>query len=64
MVLKLFPENVGPEDGLDALGKRKDFDPETYAMVVADWIKSGAKLVGGCCQTGPAHIARLCDLIS
>jgi S-methylmethionine-dependent homocysteine/selenocysteine methylase len=46
------------------LGKRKGLDPETYAIVVADWIKSGAKLAGGCCKTGPAHIARLRDLIS
>lgn len=62
---KAIPDQwFGADDGLDVLGKRKDLDPDTYAAVAADWIKSGAKLVGGCCEIGPAHIARLRDLIS
>ena len=60
-----IPEKwFGANDGLDALGKRQDLDPDTYAGVVADWIDAGAKLVGGCCEIGPAHIARLRDLIT
>jgi homocysteine S-methyltransferase len=23
------------------------------------WIEAGARIVGGCCEVGPAHIARL-----
>ena len=34
-------------------------DPDGYASAVADWIDAGATLVGGCCFTRPAHIARL-----
>jgi len=61
---KAIPEQwFGATDGLDVLGKRRDLDPEAYAALVAEWIASGAKLVGGCCEIGPAHIARLRDLI-
>jgi S-methylmethionine-dependent homocysteine/selenocysteine methylase len=38
-------------------------DPEEGARLYEDlargWIAAGATLVGGCCGTGPAHIARL-----
>jgi S-methylmethionine-dependent homocysteine/selenocysteine methylase len=54
----------GKNDGLDVLGKRDDLHPEGYARQVAKWIDAGAKLVGGCCEIGPAHIARMRDLIS
>lgn len=30
-----------------------------YADLAAEWIASGASIVGGCCGTGPAHIAEL-----
>ncbi len=47
------------EDGVAALGLRRDLDPFTYAEYAADWVLAGAKVVGGCCEVGPAHIARL-----
>jgi S-methylmethionine-dependent homocysteine/selenocysteine methylase len=65
MISNLFPKNGSARAMvLMLLGKRKDLDPETVAMVVADTVKSGAKLVGGRCEIGPPHIARLHDLIS
>jgi homocysteine S-methyltransferase len=30
-----------------------------YEKLARSWIDAGATLVGGCCGTGPAHIARL-----
>lgn len=30
-----------------------------YADLAATWIEAGATIVGGCCGTGPAHIAEL-----
>jgi S-methylmethionine-dependent homocysteine/selenocysteine methylase len=54
----------GKNDGLDVLGKRDDLDPDGYARQVQKWIRVGAKVVGGCCEIGPAHIARMRDLIS
>jgi S-methylmethionine-dependent homocysteine/selenocysteine methylase len=50
-----------PGDGL--LPLRGDLDPEHYARDVAGWLAAGAKLIGGCCGTGPAHIARLRRLL-
>jgi S-methylmethionine-dependent homocysteine/selenocysteine methylase len=30
--------------------------PRTFAAHAADWIAAGARAVGGCCGTGPAHV--------
>jgi S-methylmethionine-dependent homocysteine/selenocysteine methylase len=48
---------VMERDGL--LPLREDLDPEDYAGHVARWHADGARIVGGCCGTGPEHIARL-----
>ena len=37
--------------------------PADYAREVAGWLGQGAAIVGGCCEMGPAHIARLRQLI-
>jgi S-methylmethionine-dependent homocysteine/selenocysteine methylase len=42
---------------------REDLDPEAYAGHVAHWHADGARIVGGCCGTGPEHIARLRRLL-
>jgi len=33
--------------------------PEAYADAAATWVAAGATLIGGCCDTSPAHIAAL-----
>jgi S-methylmethionine-dependent homocysteine/selenocysteine methylase len=48
-------------DGL--LATRDDLDPEHYAVHAGNWLKAGARVIGGCCGTRPAHIARLKQLI-
>ena len=48
-------------DGL--LDLRQDLNPDSYAAHAADWLKRGATIVGGCCGTRPAHIARLRQLL-
>lgn len=52
-----------PEDWdehADALPeKRKDLTPDAYAEHARHWIDAGAEIVGGCCEVGPEHIARL-----
>lgn len=50
-------EGDKPTDG--ALELRTDLDPESYAGHVARWLQKGANVVGGCCGTGPAHIAKI-----
>ena len=36
--------------------------PEEYAARAARWLARGATIVGGCCGTGPDHIAALARL--
>jgi len=36
--------------------------PEAYAALAATWVAAGAQLVGGCCGTGPEHVAALAGL--
>ncbi|MCB1391469.1 MAG: homocysteine S-methyltransferase family protein, partial [Rhodobacteraceae bacterium] len=44
---------------VDALSARPEMTPELYADYAMGWVAQGATLVGGCCETGPAHIAEL-----
>jgi S-methylmethionine-dependent homocysteine/selenocysteine methylase len=44
-------------DGI--LPLRDDLNPESYLSHVAGWIEAGANVVGGCCGTRPAHIAKM-----
>ena len=37
--------------------------PLDYADAARDWIAAGAKIVGGCCRTGPEHIRAMRDAI-
>ena len=46
-----------------SLGLREDLDPESYAAHASDWLNAGATVVGGCCGTRPAHIAKLKEFI-
>jgi homocysteine S-methyltransferase len=33
--------------------------PETFARAACDWAAAGARLIGGCCGTSPAHTAAI-----
>lgn len=44
---------------VDLLQARTDLDPQTYADFADQWVASGATLIGGCCEVGPAHIREL-----
>jgi len=44
---------------VDMLGVRTDLDPVAYADHVMGWVDQGARIVGGCCETGPDHIAEI-----
>ena len=50
-------DGTGATHGL--LDLRSDLSPENYAAHVTQWLRDGATVVGGCCGTRPAHIARL-----
>jgi len=44
---------------VDELSARQDLNPEKYAEFAQHWVDSGATLIGGCCEVGPAHIQTL-----
>lgn len=58
-----IPKQWSIKNGLAALGKRYDLDPDNYAAYVERWIDAGATIVGGCCETTPAHIQRIADVL-
>jgi homocysteine S-methyltransferase len=37
--------------------------PERYAGFARDWLDLGAQVVGGCCATGPEHIAAVAPVV-
>ena len=38
---------------------RADLDPDRYLLWAGKWVSAGATVIGGCCGTGPEHIAVL-----
>jgi len=48
-----------PGGTVDALQGRHDLGPVEYANVAVGWHQAGARLIGGCCETTPAHVAEL-----
>ena len=51
----------GETDGL--LDLRNDLDPDAYGFHASKWLKEGASVIGGCCGTRPAHIAKLTQIM-
>lgn len=51
--------NLQPGGTVDGLAARTDLGPTDYADHADQWMKAGARIVGGCCEVGPAHIAEL-----
>ncbi|CDX44258.1 Homocysteine S-methyltransferase [Mesorhizobium sp. SOD10] len=49
---------------VDVLHARHDLDPQAYADQAIGWVEAGAKIVGGCCEVGTAHIAVLRDRLA
>lgn len=51
--------NIGQTDEIEAWRNTEDLDPAQYAACAAGWLARGAKLIGGCCNTTPEHIAAI-----
>jgi homocysteine S-methyltransferase len=58
---QITKEFLKDKSTVDALHAREDLTPERYADFVLSWIAQGATIVGGCCETGPAHIRAIAD---
>jgi len=48
-----------PGGTVDVLSAREDLDPAAYSGMAMQWAAQGARILGGCCEVGPTHIARL-----
>ena len=46
-------------DGSPLPDARTDMGADPYTKVVLSWVEMGADVVGGCCEIGPEHIARI-----
>ena len=57
-----IPDSWEADGGVTQLAA-EGVTPDAYAREVAGWLGQGATIVGGCCEMGPAHIARLRQLI-
>ena len=53
--------NLGAPD--DAGGRTHDATPDAFAAHARRWIDAGARAVGGCCGTTPAHVRAITDSI-
>jgi 5-methyltetrahydrofolate--homocysteine methyltransferase len=40
-----------------------DVTPEIMAVQVNEWVKAGARIIGGCCGTSPAHLKAIADQV-
>ena len=57
------PVMVEPNAGSPELGEggavRYPTEPPSFAAAVPRFLEAGARIVGGCCGTGPAHVAAI-----
>ena len=44
------------------LGKRHDLTPDKFHEIAKKFKENGATIIGGCCETGPAHIKAIAKL--
>jgi S-methylmethionine-dependent homocysteine/selenocysteine methylase len=55
--------NAGDEADGVGWGADPQAGARAYEAFARTWVEAGATLVGGCCGTGPAHIARLASAL-
>ncbi|MEC3956281.1 homocysteine S-methyltransferase [Nocardia sp. CDC153] len=60
------PVIVYPNSGeeWDAVRRRWAGESRFSASLVGEWVEAGAAIVGGCCRTSPADIARLAAVVA
>lgn len=52
-------ETPRPDAPFQEAAQTVDCDPDRFLAEAQQWVKSGARIVGGCCGTRPEHIAAL-----
>ena len=56
-----IPAEFTPGTVSSVIGHRHDLGPDEYADAAMAWVDHGVTIVGGCCEIGPGHIARLAE---
>jgi S-methylmethionine-dependent homocysteine/selenocysteine methylase len=51
--------NLGAPDDSTGFRRSEAVTPSGFAEAAAEWVRAGARLIGGCCGTTPAHIAAI-----
>ncbi|MCC7360772.1 MAG: homocysteine S-methyltransferase family protein [Anaerolineales bacterium] len=51
--------NIGHTNAVTGWTNTADVSPLEYARLATGWLRLGARVIGGCCGTTPAHIAAL-----
>jgi S-methylmethionine-dependent homocysteine/selenocysteine methylase len=54
----IYPNLGAPEDEF-GFRRSEDVSPKRFAELAAGWAARGARVLGGCCGTTPAHLAAL-----
>ena len=52
-------EALEPGGMVDVLEARADLGPAEYARTALTWAQAGVRILGGCCEISPVHIAEL-----
>jgi S-methylmethionine-dependent homocysteine/selenocysteine methylase len=55
--------NLGEPEDEQGFRRSEDLGPERLAALCAGWIAHGARVIGGCCGTTPAHLAAIARLL-
>jgi S-methylmethionine-dependent homocysteine/selenocysteine methylase len=58
-----IPQRADATANSDLSEIRADLTPAGYLAWVSDWLRRGARIVGGCCGIGPGHIRRIRDAL-
>jgi S-methylmethionine-dependent homocysteine/selenocysteine methylase len=56
--------NLGAPTDAGGFHRSDELDPEAFAACAATWLDAGARAVGGCCGTTPAHVAAMGSVVS
>lgn len=52
-----------PGGTVEQLEVRQDLSPQQYAEYAMAWVRSGASIIGGCCEIGPEHIKAIHEIL-
>ena len=56
--------NLGVPDDVAGFRRSDECSPQGFADCAAAWIDAGARIVGGCCGTTPAHVRAIAQRLN